>query len=640
MGDLQQPVVGMKSCFDFSELEDQHGWSAREWFLVRKAEVQISGTNMLIPMVKMGVEAREQVVEGKSLADKPVTRVDHPMVKYAEAFTKNFDLIAERRSVMFHLRELAKASVMAKFLLDSRAQLEESWFGVASGKEATCSLEVPQLWNERNHSQVQIKDGSVQEEFQMHKHGVYGGVRFGLEKFNLSASASPAAGLQASGMPRHRMGLGPLGIAPISQMSLASGSQLAPAGAALSGVSSLRSLRPPTRLGAAGIGFPLATAQGSGVIRTGDPRLQGVDLRLDQFDLSEAKRVSLEAQAGSWSGQVKSLDECVAVGSAFFACLDDSKKLFSGEDRTLLQKVFNPSLSDRRAEGDLFVPPDASQSYVQKLRSLVKEEEAVYQRRRQAFCEQDFAMGNPGTLFPHSWTSSFELSTSGCKAAHERHPQGALTPRPEYKIQGAILLEHLKASAPIFDKATEEGVHFRIYRLGNLEVRTTQNPKGAEDIDIVFSIRNQIPQAAAKGLQPANLEQQIITRAASYIERAFVAGVDASRLHCQHYLVLDTVSGNKIVTERLSDGQLSWVLDPEDLEERNSLAKLTRLEACSCGTSISEMKSFRKTLADASPLSSKHYVKAAFVCAAGKKLRVQPDQCLNDIRSVLPGCFE
>merc|ERR1719506_2227239 len=67
MGEYEQPVVGMKSCFDYSEIQDSYEWNAREWFLVRKAEMQLGSSNMLVPMVKMGVEAREQVVNGNSL---------------------------------------------------------------------------------------------------------------------------------------------------------------------------------------------------------------------------------------------------------------------------------------------------------------------------------------------------------------------------------------------------------------------------------------------------------------------------------------------------------------------------------------------------------------------------------------------
>merc|ERR1719401_2412372 len=32
MGEFVQPVVGMKSCSDYSAMEEQYGWNAREWF--------------------------------------------------------------------------------------------------------------------------------------------------------------------------------------------------------------------------------------------------------------------------------------------------------------------------------------------------------------------------------------------------------------------------------------------------------------------------------------------------------------------------------------------------------------------------------------------------------------------------------
>merc|ERR1719456_1921985 len=76
----------------------------------------------------------------------------------------------------------------------------------------------------------------------------------------------------------------------------------------------------------------------------GAPQLQGVDLRLDSFDLSSAKRVSLEAQEGSWGSEARSLDECVAVGTAFWSGLEENSKLFKEEDRNLLQRIFNDQL--------------------------------------------------------------------------------------------------------------------------------------------------------------------------------------------------------------------------------------------------------------------------------------------------------
>merc|ERR1719174_520282 len=193
MGEYEQPVVGMKSCFDYSQEEEFfESWSAREWFLVRKAEVHLSEDGVLIPMVKMGVEAREQNCSNGHLVDAPITRQGHPMVKYAESFTKNFDLIAERKSVVYHLRELAKASVLAKFLVDSKTQVEESWFNLAGEMEEACALEIPQLWNERVRSRIRVRDGEIvgaDKGIGTNMHGVYGGVAFGLDKFDMSKIA-------------------------------------------------------------------------------------------------------------------------------------------------------------------------------------------------------------------------------------------------------------------------------------------------------------------------------------------------------------------------------------------------------------------------------------------------------------------
>ena len=54
MGEHGQPVLGMKSCQEYSD-EDRCGtsWNAREWFVARKADVQMSEDNALLPNVKM-----------------------------------------------------------------------------------------------------------------------------------------------------------------------------------------------------------------------------------------------------------------------------------------------------------------------------------------------------------------------------------------------------------------------------------------------------------------------------------------------------------------------------------------------------------------------------------------------------------
>merc|ERR1712060_568461 len=106
--------------------------------------------------------------------------------------------------------------------------------------------------------------------------------------------------------------------------------------------------------------FPQAFRAAPGALRTA----RGVDLNLDQFDLSQATKVSSD----------ESCD--VPIGNAFWSTLDTKSGLEDDYEK-LFKAIFNPSLSDRRDEGDRFVPPNMSSSYLEKLGNLVKEEELV-----------------------------------------------------------------------------------------------------------------------------------------------------------------------------------------------------------------------------------------------------------------------
>ena len=171
------------------------------------------------------MEAREQVITSKGLEDAAVTSAGHPLKKFADAFTRNFDLIAERKSVVFHLRELAKASVMAKYLVDSKARLDPTWLTLADemvkSTPAETHSEIPQLWNMRGNTRVQLKNGRVIDMFtggQRNLHAIYGGVQFGLDRFELAQrhALQGQAGmpLAQSGRPmfmpqRFQLGKGP-----------------------------------------------------------------------------------------------------------------------------------------------------------------------------------------------------------------------------------------------------------------------------------------------------------------------------------------------------------------------------------------------------------------------------------------------
>merc|ERR1719401_1342115 len=98
---------------------------------------------MLLPHVVMGVEAREQIANAKmELVDAAVTHKSHPLVQYAEVFSHFFDLIAERKSVVYQLREVSRAAIVAKFLLDNKVALDDCWLRQEDAP-GLCKMDLP-----------------------------------------------------------------------------------------------------------------------------------------------------------------------------------------------------------------------------------------------------------------------------------------------------------------------------------------------------------------------------------------------------------------------------------------------------------------------------------------------------------------
>jgi len=353
-------------------------------------------------------------------------------------------------------------------------------------------------------------------------------------------------------------------------------------------------------------------------------RLQGVDLRLDNFDLSEAKRVVLEAQSRSWGNLVKPLDECHSLSEAFWSALEGDSSPFKETDQALLRSIFNPCLSDRRADGVFFVPPDANYSHVTKLQVLVKEEEAVREQRRAAFYSKDFMLSNPGVLFPSSWTSNFEvLRGDAPMRALEGRPLTSLTEIPEYQFKAKDMLHGiLKTAGPIFEKSTEEGMRFRIYRVGSLEVRTTQELDCHEAVGAIFSIRDpQMGAGTCSSHEKASPEERIV-KATEYVERIHLTGAVAG--HRRFYSVLETEKGHKILTERREDGVIIWEEDPQKLDERNSMAKVLRSKDCETSVTLGDLKKCADASSQGSPTSSsvcKLWVRSIFADAVGEAVK-------------------
>jgi hypothetical protein len=282
--------------------------------------------------------------------------------------------------------------------------------------------------------------------------GVARGVAFGLDRFTVGARPATLSATV----------VGARGVAP--RVS-----------AALSMATSVTGgLRAPTMMRAASAmraGVPSARAAVS--MRAGGVA-RGVDLNLDEFNLAEA---------GTMDGELQSAEASVPIGGAFWASLDaDATEAFKGDDQKLLQAVYNRELSDRREEGDLFVPPETNFAYIQQLRSLVKDEDMVREERTEHFLSSGFSAEAPGSLFPSSWQASFQLA--------QEKKGAALKSRPEFLSAQAPLREALReAGEPCFDKCTEEGSRFRIYRVGGLELRTISETRDAEEaVGAVFSL--------------------------------------------------------------------------------------------------------------------------------------------------------
>jgi len=586
MGEYEQPVVGMKSCFDYSDEEDPNKeWSAREWFVVNRAEVQQSEDGVLIPYCKMGVEAREQRVDDKgNLEDVKVTRAGHPLVRYAEKFTHYFDLIAERKSVVFHLRELAKASILAKYLVENDVDLEPMWFELADDQQRHCFLEIPQLWNERAHSQIHVADGKIvctDDGYGPSLRAVYGGVQFGLNRFRMA----PAAG--AAGAIAARRGIVPMGAAVTARRGFV-----------------------PSRFTATRLQMPSTISASLGAMSAS---ARGVDLELSKFNLDRTTPVV----RGSAMACGADLDACVNIGSAFWTQIEgDAKSNFGDEQKSLLRDVFHPKLSDRRGEGELFIPPDTSYAYAMRLKSRVAEEKQVQQRRKDHFFSPKFVAAEPGSLFPTSWSSAFEISRGSASGKAQPPPGGLLHPRPDYQAQAALFSKALKSATPVFDKTAEDGLAFRIYRFGSLEVRTTQEPGGQEEIGAVFSFSQQ---AQAHECKESAGDQERIHKVTEYVEN------DASG-NAHYYVTLETQAGNTIVTEKLRDGTVTWNENPCDSDDRNSMAKVLRSADCSAESiTVHDMKLYQlsRTKSDTSYSARKRYSQRTYSRAAGKGYQVR-----------------
>jgi len=161
---------------------------------------------------------------------------------------------------------------------------------------------------------------------------------------------------------------------------------------------------------------------------------------------------------------------------------------FSEEDRNMFRIIFNPFLSDRRGDADRFVPPPfGNQAYMEKLHMMVADEIRLKSSRRQEFISESFNPGDPGPSFPHSWKPFFKMM---CGDSAARDPDDPSPGHPQ-RAPDSVLTDAEDMIAPafcVFDKGTEDGTRYRIYRREGLEARTLQEwDDEKEQVQAVFN---------------------------------------------------------------------------------------------------------------------------------------------------------
>merc|ERR1719162_251397 len=175
----------------------------------------------------------------------------------------------------------------------------------------------------------------------------------------------------------------------------------------------------------------------------------------------------------------------------------------------------------------------------------------------------------------------------------------------------------LKGSDVVFDKRAEDGMRFRIYQLGSLEVRTTQEVDGIEDIGAVLSVRGR--KGCNDCLRKCDPGEKII-KAIQYVERAWGSpSLVKPRAKCNYFLVVETETGHMIVMEQLSDGTTTFEEDPEHLQDRTSLAKVIVSQESNEEVLVEKLQRYHASVhkPTSSASSGKRFVQHAFAYAMG-----------------------
>jgi len=165
-GDRRLP--GIPSAFDEDGKSDRRARASRQWFVVRRAGITVTADGALVPQVEMGVEARRLTSGPDGYTDAPYTDPNDPAVRQAVAVTSRFAEVASHVPAAAELFQVARATVMAVYLLTYGCRCNDSAlekYRVPRVPEAeSYPIEIPVLVKDRNSTTVVAKGAPGEDE--------------------------------------------------------------------------------------------------------------------------------------------------------------------------------------------------------------------------------------------------------------------------------------------------------------------------------------------------------------------------------------------------------------------------------------------------------------------------------------------
>jgi len=207
MGDRQLPCL--PSLLDgqgpWSQQEERGGRAARQWFVVRRAGVTVAQDGALVPHCELGVDARQLVPSERGYVDAARTDERDSMVRMAKAISEHFAEVAAALPAVAELVHLARATVLARYLLESGCRCDEAT--LARYALPRCpegdrySMEIPTLRTKQLASSV-VKQGRELLMQKRHR-SIHGGVDLGVkaEKVPTQVVHQPLLGPDAGPRP-------------------------------------------------------------------------------------------------------------------------------------------------------------------------------------------------------------------------------------------------------------------------------------------------------------------------------------------------------------------------------------------------------------------------------------------------------